>query len=85
METAGLRKRKPTRKSEGVDGLTRDKTRKPGKPPLPAGTPQRVVDLALSAPPQIGNELTSIPERENVNSTPLDEKRTFWLFAFGCD
>jgi hypothetical protein len=44
-----------------------------------------VVDLALSAPPQIGNELTSIPERENVNSAPLDEKRTFWLFAFGCD
>jgi hypothetical protein len=55
------------------------------KPPLPAGTLQRVVDLALSAPPQIGNELTSIPERENVNSAPLDEKRTFWLFAFGCD
>jgi hypothetical protein len=27
---------------EGVAGLTRDKTRKPGKPPLPAGTVQRV-------------------------------------------
>ena len=27
------------------------KTRKPGKPPLPAATVQRVVDLALSAPP----------------------------------
>ena len=26
-------------------------TRKPGKPPLPAATVQRVVDLALSAPP----------------------------------
>jgi Homeodomain-like domain len=37
--------------AEGVDGLTRDKTRKPGKPPLPAATVQRVVDLALSAPP----------------------------------
>ena len=35
--------------AEGVDGLTRDKTRKPGKPPLPAATVQRVVDLALSA------------------------------------
>ena len=34
-----------------VEGLTRDKTRKPGKPPLPAATVQRVVDLALSAPP----------------------------------
>ena len=28
--------------AEGVDGLTRDKTRKPGKPPLPTGTVQRV-------------------------------------------
>ena len=37
--------------AEGVGGLTRDKTRKPGKPPLPAATVQRVVDLALSAPP----------------------------------
>ena len=37
--------------AEGVEGLTRDKTRKPGKPPLPAATVQRVVDLALSAPP----------------------------------
>ena len=34
--------------AEGVEGLTRDKTRKPGKPPLPAATVQRVVDLALS-------------------------------------
>jgi Homeodomain-like domain len=37
--------------AEGLEGLTRDKTRKPGKPPLPAATVQRVVDLALSAPP----------------------------------
>src|ERR1700694_1869404 len=37
--------------AEGVAGLTRDKTRKPGKPPLPVATVQRVVDLALSPPP----------------------------------
>lgn len=37
--------------AEGVEGLTRDKTRKPGKKPLPAATVQRVVDLALSPPP----------------------------------
>jgi transposase len=37
--------------AEGVEGLTRDKTRKPGKPPLPAGTVQKVVDLALGPPP----------------------------------
>jgi hypothetical protein len=36
--------------AEGVAGLTRDKTRKPGKTPLPAGVVQRVVDLALGPP-----------------------------------
>src|SRR5215204_3656612 len=37
--------------AEGVDGLLRDKTRKPGKPPLSPETVQRVVDLALGRPP----------------------------------
>src|SRR5712671_1533447 len=37
--------------AEGVEGLTRDKTRKPSKQPLPTGTVQRVVDLALGPPP----------------------------------
>src|SRR6058998_3013863 len=37
--------------AEGVDGLLRDKTRKPGKPPLPAATVQRVVDLVTGPPP----------------------------------
>jgi hypothetical protein len=36
---------------EGVDGLLRDKTRKPGKPPLAPDTVQRVVNLALGPPP----------------------------------
>ena len=36
---------------EGVDGLLRDKTRPPGKSPLPAETIKRVVDLTLAAPP----------------------------------
>ena len=36
---------------EGVDGLLRDKTRKPGKAPLPAETIQRVIDLTLADPP----------------------------------
>jgi transposase len=36
---------------EGVDGLLRDKTRKPGKPPLPPEVVRRVVDLALGPPP----------------------------------
>src|SRR5262245_13583504 len=37
--------------AEGVDGRLRDKTRKPGKPPLPAATVQRVIDL-VTGPPQ---------------------------------
>jgi hypothetical protein len=36
--------------AEGVAGLTRDKTRKPGKKPLPAATVQNVVGLALGPP-----------------------------------
>jgi transposase len=34
----------------GVDGLLRDKTRKPGKPPIPAETVERVVALTCGAP-----------------------------------
>ena len=37
--------------AEGVDGLLRDKTRKPGKAPLPAATVQRVIDLVSGPPP----------------------------------
>jgi hypothetical protein len=37
--------------AEGVEGLTRDKTRKPGKERLPAATVQNVVGLALGPPP----------------------------------
>ena len=36
---------------EGVDGLLRDKTRKPGKPPIPAETVERVVVLTCGKPP----------------------------------
>src|SRR3954447_16743552 len=36
---------------EGVSGLLRDKTRKPGKAPLPAATVKRVVELTLGEPP----------------------------------
>ena len=40
--------------AEGVAGLTRDKTRKPGKQPLPTTTVQRVVELTLGPPPGEG-------------------------------
>ena len=36
---------------EGVDGLLRDKTRNPGKPPLPSATVQKVIDLVTGPPP----------------------------------
>src|ERR1700759_1111315 len=44
--------------AEGVEGLTRDKTRKPGKKTLPADIVQRVVDLALGPPPKETTERT---------------------------
>jgi hypothetical protein len=48
--------------AEGVDGLLRDKMRKPGKPPLPADIVQLVVDLVTGPPP---GEATHWSEREN--------------------
>src|ERR1700732_3673698 len=36
---------------EGVDGLLRDKTRKPGKPPIATDTVARVVALTCGDPP----------------------------------
>ena len=36
---------------EGVDGLLRDKTRPPGKPPLPPATIAKVLALSCSEPP----------------------------------
>jgi len=36
---------------QGVDGLLRDKTRKPGKPPIPAETVARVVAMTCADPP----------------------------------
>ena len=35
--------------AEGVDGLARDKTRKPGKTPLPESAVRRVIDLGAFA------------------------------------
>jgi hypothetical protein len=39
---------------EGVAGLLRDKTRKPGTPPLPSTTVDGVVELTLKEPPGEG-------------------------------
>jgi transposase len=37
--------------AEGVDGLLRDKTRPPGKPPLPSAIVQKVIALVTGLPP----------------------------------
>ncbi len=42
----------------GVDGLLRDKTRKPGKPPIPAEKMARVVALTCAAPPHAATHWT---------------------------
>src|SRR5258707_7045417 len=44
--------------AEGVEGLLRDKKRKPGKPPLSTGTVQPVGHLALGPPPGETNHST---------------------------
>ena len=43
--------RRQQRFEEGVDGRLRDKTRKPGKPPIPAETAARAAALICAAPP----------------------------------
>jgi hypothetical protein len=43
--------------------VTRDKTRKPGKPPLPAASVQGLVDLALGPPPGRSSIRRYLPTR----------------------
>jgi transposase len=77
---------------EGVDGLLRDKTRKPGKPPLPPETVQQVVDLALGPPPgetthwtgrmlaeAVGVSLRSVQRILEAHQIALHRIRTFKL------
>ena len=51
---------------EGVDGLLRDKTRKPGKPPLPAAVVQRVIDLNVLDGTVIGRNMQRHRHQEFV-------------------
>jgi len=62
--------------AEGVAGLTRDKTRKPGKPPLPPATVQRVLDLALGPPPQEATHWTG-----RMLANRLVQKQCLWRLA----
>jgi hypothetical protein len=61
--------------AEGVEGLTRDKTRMPGKPPLSTDTVQRVVDLALGPPPGEETQPTQLaPHRIRTFKLSTDPK-----------
>jgi transposase len=51
---------------EGVDGLLRDKTRKPGKPPIAAETVTRVVALTCATPPHEATHWTGRAMAEAV-------------------
>jgi hypothetical protein len=42
---------------QGVDGLLRDKTRKPGKKPLPAATVAQILALPCGKPPRTSDAL----------------------------
>ena len=50
----------------GVEGLLRDKTRKPGKTPIAAQTTARVVALTCTTPP---HRLASAPRSERTASS----------------
>ena len=78
--------------AEGVDGLLRDKTRKPGKAPLPAATVQRVIDLVGGPPPgevthwtgrmlarQVGISLRSVQRILEAHQLTPHRIRTFKL------
>ncbi len=58
---------------EGVDGLLRDRTRKPGKAPLPAETVQLVIDLVTGPPP---GEATHWTGRMLAKVAGAEETRT---------
>jgi transposase len=51
---------------EGVEGLLRDKTRPPGKPPLPARTIAKVLSITCSVPPGEATHWTGRAVAERV-------------------
>jgi transposase len=77
---------------EGVDGLLRDKTRKPGKPPLPGATVEKVIDLVSGPAPgetthwtgrmlakQVGISLRSVQRILEAHQLTPHRIRTFKL------
>jgi transposase len=62
----------------GVDGLLRDKTRKPGKPPTPEATVRRVVALTCGEPP---GEATHWTGRSMAKATGLSLRTVQRIWA----
>lgn len=62
----------------GVDGLLRDKTRKPGKPPIPAETVARVVALTCGEPP---SEVTHWTGRAMAKATGISLRSVQRIWA----
>jgi transposase len=61
----------------GIDGLLRDKTRKPGKPPLAAETVARVVALTCAEPPHQATHWTGRAMAEAVGIS-LSSVQRIW-------
>ena len=80
--------------AEGVDGLLRDKTRPPGKPPVPDDRAATVVAIALKSPLHEATHWTARSTTQPVGSQTGDlipfvsgEMRIYWhgniVFLFG--
>src|SRR5947199_421548 len=61
----------------GVNGLLRDKTRKPGKPPISAETVARVVAMTCAAPPHQATRWTGRAMAKAVG-TSLTSGQRIW-------
>src|SRR5437588_8883608 len=59
----------------GAEGLLRDKTRKPGKPPIAAETTARVVALACTEPPHQATHWTGRAMAEITGISPSSVQR----------
>src|SRR3974377_1755228 len=60
---------------EGVEGLTRDKTRPPGLPPLPAGATDRVCALPNQEPSHEATHWTAPAMAKAVGISPSSVRR----------
>jgi len=60
---------------EGVDGLLRDKTRPPGKPPLPEATVARVLELTGADPPGEATHWTATAMAKTVGISASSVRR----------